>query len=284
MTESTSATNGALSASPSQDLDFLLPIGFLISGLQKFQGLLQECSTCSHAPTTRAPGRFPLTGWEALSGFDDDVRPLKRHRASFSSSSGNSRGFTTPISPKSLTTLTQSPVTSLSDTSYPYGRPRVALEKHDRKHIAHALDMPTRMLLITCYVNLTRFCRRVFHNIRQCLLSLDQGIIFARLPDLLIGGVSLQQDGPLRILVLIQVVSRMLNAISTALGYSKEYSILAGSLQQGDISSTLSEKSTTPNLMESVMEEEELSNVQDASGGGIKALQEEIWELKKLLQ
>lgn len=140
------------------------------------------------------------------------------------------------------------------------------------------------MLLITCYVNLTRFCRSVFHNIRQCLLTLDQEIIFARLPDLVIGGVSLQQDGLLQVLVLIQVVSGMLDATSTSLGYSKDYRILTGSLQQRDTSSMVSEKSTTPKLMELVMKEDGMSKVQDASGGGIKALREEIWELKKLIQ
>ncbi|KAL8908395.1 MAG: hypothetical protein Q9207_000814 [Kuettlingeria erythrocarpa] len=142
----------------------------------------------------------------------------------------------------------------------------------DKKHVARALDMPTGMLLITCYVNLTRFCRS------------DQEIIFARLPDLVIAGVSLQQDGLLQILVLIQVVSGMLDALGTSLGYLNDYRILTGSLHQRDTSSTVSEKSTTPKLTDLVMNEDEMSKVQDASGGGIKALREENWELKKLIR
>ncbi|KAI4283008.1 MAG: hypothetical protein L6R38_002492 [Xanthoria sp. 2 TBL-2021] len=279
--------NGTPRASSSQDLDSLLPISLLIRGLHRFQDLLQECSAfaSSNVSPARAQRGSNLTGWEAWSGLDDDVRPPKRPRASCSASSGTSRSFETPTSPSSLTTLTQSsPAISLSDASRPYGGPKSLGGTSDRKHVARPLDMPTGMLLITCYINLTRFCRSVFHNIRQCLLTLDQEIIFARLPDLAIGGVSLQQDGLLQILVLIQVVSGMLDTISTSLGYSKDYRILTGSLQQRDTSSIVSEISTTPKLMESVMREDEMSKVQDASGGGIKALQEEIWELKKLIQ
>ena len=158
------------------------------------------------------------------------------------------------------------------------------LKNREQKQVIHTLNLPTRMLFVTCYINLTRFCRRVISNIRQCLVTFDQEIIFARLSDLLISGVSLEQDGHLQIFVLIEIISRMLDAISAGLGYSKEYSILAGNSRQGDLGSKLSDEATTPNLMESVMKEEELSKAQDVSGGGIKALQEEIWELKKLLQ
>ncbi|KAL8699268.1 MAG: hypothetical protein Q9224_001488 [Gallowayella concinna] len=289
MAVSTQGSDSTLNGSSSPDLDSLLPISLLIHGLHKFQDLVQECSAFanSHISTRHAQARATVTGLETCSGLDDDIRPPKRPRTRCSTTLGTSRScrsFETPGSPCSMTTWMQSPATSLSDASHPYAGPRTLAKTHDRGHLAHSLDMPTRMLLVTCYVNLTRFCRRVFHNIRRCLLTLDQETILSRLPDLVVGGVSLQQDGPLQILVLIQIVSGMMDAISTGLGYPKEYRILTGSFQCGDTSSRVSEKSPTPNLMELVMKEEEMCKAQDASGGGIKALQEEIRELKKIVQ
>ena len=273
-------------ASCFQDLDSLLPIGLMIRKLQNFQDLLNYSSNLGHAPSSRTTCRSTLTSRETSSAFDDDARAAKRLRSSHSSSSGDSRNFSSPVSPDIFSNWTQSSTISVPDTSQPFREPRATLESRDRKPIIHALDLPTRMLFITCYITLTRFCRRVVSNIRQCLVTFDQEIIFARLSDLLISGVSLEQDGHLQIFVLIEVVSRMLDVISAGLGYSKEYSILAGNSRQrqGDFSSTLSDKATVPNLMEYVMKEEELSEAQDVSGGGIRALQEEIWELKKLLQ
>ncbi|KAL8837988.1 MAG: hypothetical protein Q9205_005074 [Flavoplaca limonia] len=279
--------DGTPRASSSPDLDSSLPISLLIRGLHKFQDLLQECSasTNSNASPARAQRGFSLTSSDAFSGLDSATRPPKRPRAGCVSSSGTNQSFETPKSPNSLTNSTQPMHSiSLSNAIHPYGGPRSLARTRDRKYIARAMDMPTGMLLITCYINLIRFCRSVFHNIRQCLLTLDQDMIFARLPDLVIGGLSLQQDGLLQILVLIQVVSGILDAISTSLGYSSDYRILTGSLQQRDASSTSSENPTAPKLMESVMKEDEMSKVQDASGGAIKALQEEIWELKRLIQ
>lgn len=267
-----------------QDLDSLLPIGFMIRKLQNFQDLLKCSSTLGHAPSSSMTCRSTLTSRESSSTFDDNTRSSKRLCASHSSSTRNSRGFSSPVSPDILTDWTRSSSFSVSDASQPFSRPKATLKSRDRKQIMHTLDLPTRMLFVTCYINLTRFCRRVVSNIRQCLVTFDQEIIFARLSDLLISGVSLEQDGHLQIFVLIEIISRMLDVISAELGYSKEYSILAGNSRQGDLSSKLSDEATTPNLMESVMKEEELSEAQDVSGGGIKALQEEIWELKKLLQ
>ncbi|KAL9034432.1 MAG: hypothetical protein Q9180_005413 [Flavoplaca navasiana] len=279
--------DGTPRASSSPDLDSSLPFNLLIRGLHKFQDLLQECSasTNSNASPAHAQREFSLTSLDAFSGLDSAIRPPKRPRASCVSSSGTNGSFETPKSPSSLTHPTQpmAPI-SLSNATHPYGGPTPLARTRDRKYVSRAMDMPTGMLLITCYINLTRFCRSVFHNIRQCLLTLDQEIIFARLPDLVIGGLSLQQDGLLQILVLIQVVSGILDAISTSLGYSKDYRILTGSLQQRDTSSTSSENSTTPKLTDSGIKEDEMSKVQDASGGAIKALQEEIWELKRLIQ
>ena len=271
------------SASCPQDLDPLLPIGLMIGNLQKFQDLLNCSSTLGHARTTC---RSTLTSRETSSAFDDHARSSKRLRSSHSSSSRDSGCFSSQVSPDILTNWTQSSTISASDASQPLSGPRAMLKSRDRKQVIHALDLPTRMLFITCYINLTRFCRRVVSNIRQCLVTFDQEIIFARLSDLLISGVSLEQDGHLQIFVLIEVISRMLDVISAGLGYSKEYSILAGNprQEQRDLGNMLSDKATTPNLMESVMKEEELSEARDVSGGGIRALQEEIWELKKLLQ
>ncbi|KAL8818228.1 MAG: hypothetical protein Q9223_003095 [Gallowayella weberi] len=260
---------GTLNVSPSPDLDSLLPVSLLIRGLRKFQDLVQDGSAFANSQVSSrgAQARSNLTGLETWSGLDDDIRPPKRPRASCSTTSGTSRNFEMPVSPRSVTALAQSPTTSLSDAFHSYAGQRLLVKTHDQKHVAHSLDMPTRTLLITCYVNLTRFCRRVFHNLRQCLLTLDQKMILSRLPDLVVGGVSLHQDGPLQISVLIQVVSGMLDAINTGLGNSKEYGILGGNSRQGDTSGRVGEKSPTLNLMESVMREEEMSKVQDASGG-----------------
>lgn len=258
-----------------QDLDSLLPIGLMIKNLQNFQNLLDYNSTL---------GRNTLTSREIASAFDDDARAAKRLRIRQYSSIDQSRGFSSPVSPNGSANWTQSSTTSAPDGSPPLSGLKRTLTRRDRKQILDTLDLPTRMLFLTCYINLTRFCRRVVSNIRQCLVSFDQEIIFARLSDLLISGVSLEQDGHLQIFVLIEVISRMLDVISAGLGYSKEYSTLASNPRQRDLGSTLSENATTPNLMELVMKEEERSGAQDLSGGGISALQEEIWELKKLLQ
>ena len=257
-----------------QDLDSLLPIGLMIKNLQNFQNLLDYNSTL---------GRTTLTSREITSAFDDDARAAKRLRIRQSSSIDQSRGFSSPVSPNG-SAWTQSSTMPAPDGSPPLSELKGTLTRRDRKQIIDALDLPTRMLFLTCHINLTRFCRRVVSNIRQCLVSFDQEIIFARLSDLLISGVSLEQDGRLQIFVLIEVISRMLDVISAGLGYSKEYSTLASNPRQRDLGSTLSDNATTPSLMELVMKEEERSGAQDISGGGISALQEEIWELKKLLQ
>ncbi|KAL9609529.1 MAG: hypothetical protein Q9167_005708 [Letrouitia subvulpina] len=280
-----------LSTSCQQDFDSLLPIGLMIGGLQKYRDLLHHCSNLGRAaPLSRAKDHAPWASWEPPpSAYDEDTRPSKRPHTSQSLSSLGSRGFNSSGSPEVLAKRTHSSNTTTvnttpSDASGPFGViPRIQLRNHDRKQVAHILDLPTRMLFLTCYINLIRLCRRVFFNIRQCLLSVDQDIIFARLSNFLISGVSLEQDGHLQIFVLIQVVSRMLDAISAALGFSKEHSILTGHSQNGDFSSLLSDKVATPKLMDCLMREEELSEAQDVSGGGIKALREEILELKKLL-
>ena len=284
MSDSTLASAGKLSASYSHgDLDSLLPIGFMIRGLQQFQEFIHSSSTLNTEQTYTSMNGPSQTNWESLATFSDHSRPPKRSRTSFSSKPVNSRGYNSPNSSGGLTAWTGSFNTSLSDMGHTSNGIRAMLNNQERKTVSSSMDLPMQVLLIACHLNLTRFCCRVLHNIRQCLLSFDQEVIFARLSDLLIGGVSLDQDGHLQLFVFIQVVSHMLDAISAALGYSKEYSILAGKLQQGDFPSMLAEKVTTPKLMESVMKEEEQSRSQDSCGGGIKALQEEIWELKKLL-
>ncbi|KAL9120566.1 MAG: hypothetical protein Q9187_002875 [Circinaria calcarea] len=148
----------------------------------------------------------------------------------------------------------------------------------DRRARMHPLDLPTSLLVITCYINLVRLCRSVFSTIRRCLLTLDRQAVFATLSDLQISGISLQQDGNLQILVLIQVVICMLDRIGSSMGYPKGYSISGG---QRDEEAFVNEV-VTPKLMDLVMREEEL-NGQGTHGGGIKAFREEIRKLRTML-
>ncbi|KAL8727612.1 MAG: hypothetical protein Q9166_005920 [cf. Caloplaca sp. 2 TL-2023] len=266
-----------------EDLDSLLPVAIMIRGIQKFQELLQCYSTLGCTTSSRTINRTPPTDRTASSSYGDGARLLKRPRPSISSSSCSSRDFTNPVSPASQTSWTQSSATSVSDDFLNHNGHRKSLKSHHQKQIADTLDLPTRMLFLTCHINLMRLCCRVFSNIRQCLVSWGHESILARLSDLFISGVSLNDDGHLQIDVLIQIVSRKLDRISAALGYSKIHSILPGDSQHEDIGRILSDKSATPKLVEILMREEELSGAQDLSAGGIKALREEIRELRILL-
>lgn len=282
MKDATSILDSTLNVSDHQNLDSLLPIALMIQGLQKFQDLLHNCSTHGHKSLSRTMGRSAGTDWGSSSAIDENARASKRLRLNHSSSSHESRRINNSVSSDAPANRGQSAATTTPDVSYPSSEPRILWQSADRNQIACILDLPTQMLFVTCYLNLTRFCRRVFFNIRQCLASLDPDSILARLSSLLISGVSLESDGHLQIFVLIQVVSRMLDAISTALGYSMEHNMVTDSSPQEDMGGTLLDK-TTSKLMEFVMNEEELSEAQGSFGGGIKALREEIQKVKTML-
>lgn len=154
---------------------------------------------------------------------------------------------------------------------------------HGTRQLAPALVLPTRLLFVACYINPIRLCRCVFANVRYCLVSFDDNIIFTRLSKLFIGGVSLALYGHLQIYVLIKLVSRTLEGIRVSLGLSQEYRILGGSVQEEKNGNNLPEKGATPKLIDSIIKDEEINEGNNVFGGGMKALRQEIWELKKLL-
>ena len=247
MAQQSNSSSDRVSNTPcDQKVDSLLPTGIMIRGLGRLQQLLQYQPSNSHAKPTILPDNTASVSWEKSPAIDVRSRPSKRSRASHSSKSQDSPGFSQPPPTETANTWTNPSSSSIRNSSNCFGEPTAALHMHGTRQLAHALDLPTRLLFVACYINFIRLCRCVFANICYCLVSFDNRFIFTRLSKLFTRGVSLALDGHIQIYVLIKVVSRMLEGIRVSLGPSQEYRILGGSVQEEKNGNNLPEKGATP--------------------------------------
>ena len=243
------------------------PIAMMIHGLQKFQELLQVVLSSSSRLCAGMARNNPAS---LGSAFPPTEIPMQHKRSDGTHLTAEGRSCDSPLAPSVNTRPSYR--NSSSTEPLPISHNQVSQGQ------IHQLDLPTSLVIITCYINLVRLCRNVFSNIRTCLVTLDRRAVFTSLSDLQIGGVSLQQDGNLQILVLVQVVIRLLDRIGNSLCFPNRISI--GGAKRTE--EPLWNKMIAPKLMDFVLREEELDG-QGQYGGGIRALREEIRKLKRVL-
>lgn len=236
------------------------PISSMIRGLQRFQELLQTLGSQDRHYTdmimNHTSSAAPVTSISLA-----DTSGLRE-------ASMASRGAENPVGNPSSSSRaeTQGDILSNSSISQPS-------ERENSQH----LDLPTSLLVITCYINLVRLSRQVFHNIYRCLQPVEhQKATFTSLSDLQIGGISLGQDGGLQILVLEQVVARLLDRISGWLGCPKDM-MIGRVLKHND---HRRDRMIAPMLIEILQREE--SRRPEPQQGGVWALKEEIRKLKEI--
>lgn len=260
-----------LSSSDQNESEPQHPIAMMIHGLQRFQELLREIPS-SHSRLCAATSRniAPVSLEAILSPAETPSQHKRSSAAYITTSPTESRSSDLSLSPS--VSKCQSYSKPLSSEALPVSQNNV------RQAQIHGLDLPTSLLTITCYINLVRLCRNVFSNIRFCLLTLDHQAVFATLSDLQISGVSLQQDGNLQILVLVQVAISLLDRIGSSLCLPNGASIDGAQRNEEPVWN----KIIPPKLMEVVLREEELDG-QDLYSGGIKAFREEIRKLRRVL-
>ncbi|KAI0452047.1 hypothetical protein F5B21DRAFT_484944 [Xylaria acuta] len=139
------------------------------------------------------------------------------------------------------------------------------------------LDMPTSLLIISCYTNLIHLCRDVFAAIREALPATGHQKTPFTLSVFYISGVSIHQDSNLQILVLTQTVVRLVDKIGHSLS---PHDFAAKSSKRDEIEAY--SKTIPPQLLDFVLR-------QDGTGReavykvGIKALREEIRRLNELV-
>ena len=235
------------------------PISSMIRGLQSFQELLQTLGSqgrhytdmiVDHASSAATVTSISLAD---TSGLREASMASSGAEYPVDNPSSNSR-IETHKNPSSNNSISQ---------------------PSDRESSQH-LDLPTSLLVMTCYMNLVRLSRQVFHNIYRCLQTAEhQKTSFATLSDLQIGGISLGQDGGLQILVLEQVVARLLDRISDWLGCPND--MMVGSVLKYD--DHRRDRMIAPMLIE-ILQREELRRPE--SQGSVWALKEEIRKLKEI--
>ncbi|WEW56047.1 hypothetical protein PRK78_001482 [Emydomyces testavorans] len=245
--------HNSLAASPPEPT---LPIANIIRGLQEFQEVLQNFVNFQNARSIyESNSDLSRPNLRATEIYDESPLGSTHSLAALSISSSSSDESLLPI------IIHTSPID----------------ESNTRQSRQCQLDVPTSLSMLMCYINLVRLCRSVFSNIRHCLVALNHRAVSIALSDIQIGGVSLQGDQNLQILVLVQVVVRMLDCIGTMLGRTTP-----SSTGQGNDEKALYPL-ISPKLMEIAMGEEEL-NKQQTHAGGIKALREDIRKLKRVLK
>lgn len=244
------------------------PISSMIGGLQSFQELLQTLGYqgrhCADTITNHAPSAPMETPFSLADASESREASITSRRT------GNPAGY------HSFASTIEVHKDSLSNDK-PLLNSQQNEQYKDKEAFLQHLDLPTSLLIVTCYINLVRLCRHVFHIICRCLQTVEhQDVSFATLSDLQISGISLGQDGGLQILVLGQVVSRLLDRISGWLGCPSD--MVIGSVLKND--DQRRGRMVAPMLIEILQREEELQGP-GLKGGGIRALKDEIRRLNE---
>lgn len=149
-----------------------------------------------------------------------------------------------------------------------------------------SIDMPTSLMIISCYINLVQLCRHVFRAIRVALSPPGQQKTLLALSSLQIGGVPIYQDPDLQIIILTQVVDRLINRIGLLLGIpgtgtgSPEWRDDNVPCAKPLLDSMPCAKPLLPQLLKVLLRQEGIWG-QASAAGGIEALREEIKKLNE---
>ena len=148
----------------------------------------------------------------------------------------------------------------------------------DRPSQITFLDMPTSLLIISCYINLIHLCRDVFAAIRSALPGPCHQTTLFTLSGFQISGVPIHQDSDLQIIVLSQVVVRLVDRIGLSLGHPYNTTTEASKRDEAKLYS----KTILPQLLDFVLRQEGVVR-QPSCEVGIEALREEIRRLNEVV-
>ncbi|KAH6869503.1 hypothetical protein B0T10DRAFT_418519 [Thelonectria olida] len=140
------------------------------------------------------------------------------------------------------------------------------------------LDMPTSLLVMSCYINLIQLCQEVFAAIRGALPVPGHQATLLELSGFQINGVSVHEDSDLQIIILTQVVVRLIDRIGLYLGHP--YSSTAQARKR-DVNGPCG-KAMSPQLLDFVLGQEGMQG-QPSCKERIEALREEIRKLSEMV-
>lgn len=142
-------------------------------------------------------------------------------------------------------------------------------------------DVPTTLVILTCYICLVRIYRTVFSHIHNLLLARpSQAELTPILPGLQLGGFQLESHRNLQIRILMQVSIQMLDRIEAALGLPDD-SGTAG--REGVRGVGILEDSVSTALLEIVMKQEAMDCAEGVRGGS-KLLRDTWKSINSLLK
>ncbi|KXH65046.1 hypothetical protein CSAL01_13059 [Colletotrichum salicis] len=178
--------------------------------------------------------------------------------------------YNTPHRPSSISSHKDCDAISLSNTNSEFRHAQ------DSSPQLAWLDMPTSLLVMSCYSNLIQLCREVFAAIRVVLPVPGHQATLLEFSGFQIGGVAFHEDSDLQIIILTQVVIRLIHRIGPSLGHPG-----SSTAERGE-DSPLS-KAIPTQLLDLVMGPEAADGRPSTScKGQIEALREEIRDLSKI--
>ncbi|KAL7929278.1 hypothetical protein V8C35DRAFT_199723 [Trichoderma chlorosporum] len=140
------------------------------------------------------------------------------------------------------------------------------------------LDVSSSLLVISCYINLIRFCRAVFVCIRGAMAFGCRQTSLHTVSGLEFSGASIAQDPDLQLVVLIQVVIRLVDNIGLVLGSSHDSAIKV----EVDGKTKYYSKAVSPSLLDFLLKQEGVGD-HSCGEGGTQALREEMRKLNEIV-
>ncbi|KAI0009471.1 hypothetical protein F4779DRAFT_365768 [Xylariaceae sp. FL0662B] len=142
-------------------------------------------------------------------------------------------------------------------------------------------DVTLTTTLVTTYILTMRAWRSIFSQIHRLLLTTPQGANSRQLmlPSLQLGGIPLRNNSSLKILVLLELSSSMLQIIETCLGINNSAGYAGGAADTGQVERlALSMDPVSVSVRETLLSQEMLrSAAEDGLGGlSLKGIMDEV--------
>jgi hypothetical protein len=143
------------------------------------------------------------------------------------------------------------------------------------------LDLPTNLLIISCYVSLINLSREVLAAIRCSILGPSHQNHFTTLSSLEFNGLFLKQDSDLQVLILTQGIIRLLDRIGSSLVCAP---VMVSKQDHEDI---VWKRAITPHLLQSILKQKdkegEAIDEENSFGRSIQGLREGIRNLHEVV-
>ena len=235
---------------------------FMVQGLQKYHEILKDAmslkdesaSSSNQAQITTEASNHLSNSWLNLPSCSATLLSLNCDRVNDCLPQGQ-------LSP-------EHPRTGLSSSHIDA---QISREHQQTLRSTTPLDIPTSLLLISCYISLIHLCQEVFAAIRKSMSSTNYQSKFAEFVKLDISGISLHEDPEIQVVVLTQAVIRLVDRIGHSLGYPY---LPKGDGQYDGTDSCI--RRIHPQLLDFVLRQDENDGPLSMDRKGIEALKNEI--------